>query len=134
MSYKITKSETKKIGTIKLPKGIWLELINSQNINVIINPNIDFYIDRAHVIHNIRHTVLSNYETSRDTLQMLIILTNPINLKIDYNCTKSDCTNEWTFYEKVEDTVKIKPDTVESIWTDMAYRCATGENKFDVTI
>lgn len=124
--YKITKSETKKIGTIKLPKGVFLHFINSQNIGITINPNVAPYIDKAHILHNIRHIILNNYASHYNIPEMLITLNKPFPLKIDYDCTKSDVTNEWTFYEKVEDTVKVKPDSVEEIWTGVAYKFSKG--------
>lgn len=124
--YKITKSETKKIGTIKLPKGVCLHLINSQNIGITINPDVAPYIDKAHVIHNIRHIVLNNYANSYNMSEMLITLSKPSPIEI--NCTKSDCTNEWTFYEKVEDTVKVNPNTPEETWAEAAYTFTKGKS------
>lgn len=115
MSYKITKSEIKKIGTIKLPKGIWLNHIDDI-IGISINPDIAAYMNPDHIIHNLM-VLLSKYKPSNIEQDICI----KTNLKIDYDCTKSDCTNEWTFYEKVEDIVKVKPNTPEEIWTSIAY-------------
>lgn len=132
MSYKITKSETKKIGTIKLPKGVWLRKVIA-GIDVAINSEIKPYINRQAVFKNIC-TCLSNYcpivHIPDDFIQLGKVTASVI--KIDYNCTKSDVTNEWTFYEKVEDTIKIEKGSPSEIWAEAAYKFAKGENTFDI--
>ena len=121
MSYKITKSETKKIGTIKLPKGVWLNHTLQNGFTISINPEICFCILPDSLIEHISKE-LSNYKPYYNNREIVL---NTV-IKIDYNCTKSDVTNEWTFYEKVEDTVKVKPDSVEEIWTGVAYKFSKG--------
>lgn len=124
MSYKITKSETKKIGTIKLPKGVWLKL-EGRRLYIQCDSDVFFYID-SKVIKQHLIEILSNYVFSAE--EDIILRTN---IKIDYNCTKL-ITTEWTFYEKIEDTVKVNPNTPEEIWADAAYTFAKSENTFTI--
>lgn len=128
MSYKITKSEIKKIGTIKLPKGVWLRKVIA-GIDVTINSDIKSYINRGSIFKSICNC-LSNYCPIAHVTDNFIQLGNVTTslIKIDYNCHKSDVTNEWTFYEKIEDTVKAEKGSPSEIWAEAAYKFAKGKN------